>query len=214
MVMADQRVIFLDSANDIAVHDLNMVDIEEQFKEWGVHSLYQFKASFDIVTKIARVSFHGVGAVSRIEMLQDECNLVPFSVSDYLLPAIDAVLFGRSVCHVRDSHPGKSDYAWRSGFDCNIDSFGQLLDAFRVVRIVDGALCETVTADQGNFKSFFKSQGIKFGVDSLDRFDPNFDTIFDQVGDRHGIETPTHNRLANAFVSDLEVNRDGIFGRL
>lgn len=60
VVVCNELVILFDSADDIAVHDLDVVDIEQQPEVGGIHAAYQIEAAFDIITEIPRVSFHGV----------------------------------------------------------------------------------------------------------------------------------------------------------
>lgn len=93
VVVADQVMVLLNAANDITVHDLHMVDVEEQPEVWGVHSADQVKTSFHIISKVSWVSLHGMGIIFRVEVFEAECDSVLCGVVDDAIPEIKAVSF-------------------------------------------------------------------------------------------------------------------------
>ena len=64
VVMANHVFVLADSANDVAIHHLNVVDIEQQFHVRRANLLDQLHAEVDIIAKVTRMSLHRVRAVS------------------------------------------------------------------------------------------------------------------------------------------------------
>lgn len=60
MDMADQARMRLDPADQVAVHDLNMVAIKEQFHGWRPDAIHNLGAIVDMVALVAGVPLHGV----------------------------------------------------------------------------------------------------------------------------------------------------------
>ena len=66
VVVADVFLVFADVADDVAVHDLHMINVEQQLEVWRANLLDGLDAKLDIVALIAGVSFHRVGVITGI----------------------------------------------------------------------------------------------------------------------------------------------------
>ena len=74
MVVTDVVFVFPDASDDVSVHDRDMIDVEQQF-EIGRSDLFdEIDAEIDIVAEVSGMPLHRMGAVSGIEMFQDESN--------------------------------------------------------------------------------------------------------------------------------------------
>lgn len=62
--VADVILVHAQTADDVAVHDADVVDIEEQLEIGAADLLDEIDTEVHIVTKVAGVAFHRVGAVT------------------------------------------------------------------------------------------------------------------------------------------------------
>ncbi|MFM1944474.1 MAG: hypothetical protein RI897_3456 [Verrucomicrobiota bacterium] len=60
MHVSDDIVILADSADHITVHDLDVVDVEEEFHVRRIDFTDEVDTEVDIIAEVAGVAFHGV----------------------------------------------------------------------------------------------------------------------------------------------------------
>ena len=84
MVVADVFLVFADVADDVAVHDLHMINVEQQLEVRRANLLDGLDAKTEIVALIAGVALHRMAAGHRVEQLEAERDAVFFGVADDL----------------------------------------------------------------------------------------------------------------------------------
>lgn len=91
MDMSDDIDMFIESAHDIAVHDLNVVDVEEHFDSFGANIADDLRDKVDVITLVSRVSLHRVGTIAGIEMFEAQSDLGSLGEAGELLESCDAI---------------------------------------------------------------------------------------------------------------------------
>ena len=89
--VTDVVLVLTDAADHIAVHDLHVVDIEEQFHPRRVDAFDQVDAQVDIVTEVAGMPFHRVRVIARVQVFQTKGDPLLFGITNDLFPAVDAI---------------------------------------------------------------------------------------------------------------------------
>ena len=74
MDVADDIVILPQTADDIAVHHADMVDVEQQFHVRQIDLADNVRAVIEVVALIAGMAFHGMRMVARVELFQANGN--------------------------------------------------------------------------------------------------------------------------------------------
>ena len=69
--MADDVLALFHSSNHVAVHDLNVVNIEEQFETIGVDLSDNLSHPVEVIALVTGMSLHRMRVVAGVEMLQD-----------------------------------------------------------------------------------------------------------------------------------------------
>ncbi len=100
-----------------------------------------------------------MGIVSRVEMFNNEGNLVLLGVLNHFLPTIQAIFLGGGINHFFDSHPCERDHTGRTKLYCQIDSLSKFIDTLGMVVCAGWSIRKSMTTDQGNFKTFFEDSG-------------------------------------------------------
>ena len=70
MVVTDEILILSYASNDVAVHDLHMVYVEEKFHMWRADAADEIRALIDVITEIAGMALHRVRVVAGVEVLK------------------------------------------------------------------------------------------------------------------------------------------------
>lgn len=99
--MADVVDVLPDSPHYIAVHDLHVVNVEQQLHSRGIDALDQVDAVVDVVAVIARMALHRMRVVAGVEVFEAQVHALLFGQRDHLFPAFHAVLVGLFVAHTR-----------------------------------------------------------------------------------------------------------------
>lgn len=87
--VADVILVNAQAANDVAIHDANMVDVEEQLEVGAADLLDKIDAEVHVIAKVARVAFHRMGAVAGVQVLQNQRDAFLFSKWQHMLPDIE-----------------------------------------------------------------------------------------------------------------------------
>ena len=69
VVVADELVVLADAADDVAVHDGDVVDVEEEFEVGRADAADEVEAEVGVVAEVAGMAFHRVGVVAGVEVL-------------------------------------------------------------------------------------------------------------------------------------------------
>src|SRR4051794_16355827 len=80
MNVSNHIPVLVHSTDHISMHNLDVIDVEEQPDEWRPNLTDNFGAVIHIVTLVARMAFHGMCIISGIEMFQANCNALVSSV--------------------------------------------------------------------------------------------------------------------------------------
>lgn len=88
--VADEGCAFLVPADDIAVHDLDVVDVEEHFHAFGGDFAADVEGVVDVVAPVIGVALHGF-VDAGVEHLEAERDFFFLGVGDDFLEAVDHV---------------------------------------------------------------------------------------------------------------------------
>lgn len=77
------------AANDVAVHDADVVNVEEQLEIGAADVFDEINTEVHVIAEVARVAFHRVGAVAGVQVLQDKRDALLFGERQHLLPDIE-----------------------------------------------------------------------------------------------------------------------------
>ncbi len=205
VVVADVFLVFADVADDVAVHDLHVINVEQQLEVRRANLLDGLDAKLDIVALIAGVTLHRVAVVHGVEVLEADRDAVFLGVTDDLFPRLDAVANSLLAIDAGSLHADKCDHALGSELLGDGDAINQFLDAHRVIGRVVRPLAKAVAADERDFQSGLAGGRIKLATDALDASQANINAGGDELVGRHRVEGPTHDRLADAFVFDFVI---------
>ena len=89
--VSDDIDMLIESAHDIAVHDLNVVDVEKHFDPFGANIADDLCDKIDVITLVSRVSFHRVGTIAGIEMFEAQSDLGSLGEASELLESCDTI---------------------------------------------------------------------------------------------------------------------------
>ena len=148
MVVTDVFLVFADVADDVAVHDLHMINVEQQLEVRRADLLDGLDAKTEIVALIAGVALHRMAAVHRVEQLEAERDAVFFGVADDLFPRLHAVANGLIAIDAGSLHADEGDHALRTELLSDGDTINQFLDTHRVVGRGVRSLGKAVAADE------------------------------------------------------------------
>ena len=81
----------LDPADHVAVHDLHVVDVEQQLHARRADLAHDLRHPVEVVALVAGVALHRVGVVARVEVLQADGHALLLRVAGHLLQPLDAV---------------------------------------------------------------------------------------------------------------------------
>lgn len=208
--MADEVPKLAHPADDIAVHDLDVVDVEEEFHPGRIDAADEIGATIDIVPEVSRVSFHGVGIVAAVEMFEAEIDAGGLGVGDDLLPGLDAMAGAGVVGDAGFPHAGERDHPRAANLDGEIDGFAKTGHNVFPVGGVEGAAGEAVTADEGDFEAEVADLRIVAGVDAFHGDEADVAAEAGEFEGGHGIIGPAHDGLADAPMPDAEGGIHGV----
>ena len=83
---------FADATDNVPVHDLDVINVEEQFDPGRADGIEDFHAVVDMIALISGMSFVGVAIVPTVEHFQADGNAFFLGVPSHLLEALDTVL--------------------------------------------------------------------------------------------------------------------------
>ena len=200
--MADVFPEVADVADEVAVHDLHVINVEQQLEARRADLFDGLDAKVEIVALITGVALHRVTVVHRVEVLEADRDAVFFSVSNDLFPRLDAVGPGLVAVDAGSLHADEGDHAPGAEPPGNIDTVDQFLDAHRVIGRIVRPLGKAVAADKGDFQAGLAGGRVKLAADALDAGQANIDAGGDELFGGHRVECPAHDRLADALVPD------------
>lgn len=87
--VADVVLVETQTANDVAVHDADVVDVEEQFEVGAADVFDEIDAEVHVIAEVAGVAFHRVGAVAGVQVLQNKRDSFLFGEWQHMLPDIE-----------------------------------------------------------------------------------------------------------------------------
>ena len=203
VIVSDELLVLANSADDVAVHDLHVVDIEEQFQVWRANLPDDRNALVDVVAEVSRMSLHGMGVVAGIQVLEDERDSSIFGIANDLLKSLDTVSSRCVTINIVGEHSRKGDHMLRSDFLREIDPLLEDIDTFAVLSRIAEAFSEAVTTDERDFEAHFEQLGVEVGRDSFDGGHPQFLAECGQFQWGHWLETPPHNGLMNVVFEHL-----------
>src|SRR5207244_4281580 len=102
-------LVLAQAADDVAVHDLYVINVEQEFHVWGIDALDEFDTKIHVVTEIAGVPLHRVRVIAAVQMFQAEIDLLLLGVPDDSFPALDAIPRARFIADTSLPHTGESD---------------------------------------------------------------------------------------------------------
>ncbi len=148
VVMRYVLVIVADAPDDVAVHDRDVVDIEEQFEVFRAHAFDEVYAEVDVIAEVARMPHHWLGAVAGVKMFEGEGDALFLSQGQNFFPSVDAALGGFFIIHAVVAHAGEGDDVFATDVSGDVNSIGEGLNDFVVKLRVAGTFFKTVAADQ------------------------------------------------------------------
>src|ERR1041385_5270103 len=95
MNVPDPLGVAADAADDVAVHDGDVVDIEQQLGVLGIDAPDDLGAVIDVVALVAGMAFHGMRIVASVEVLEYHVDMAWRGVGGDLAETLDGV--GRSL---------------------------------------------------------------------------------------------------------------------
>ena len=92
MHVADDVLVLLDAANDVAVPHLDMINVKQQLDSWRPNAVEYRRNIVDVVSLVARVPFHRMRVIARVEMFQANGNAFFFCIAGDLRKCSYAVV--------------------------------------------------------------------------------------------------------------------------
>ena len=89
--MPDHILVLADAADHIAVHNLHMIDIKEQFHVRRIHLTNQLYAVVHIFTEISGVPFHRMTVITRVKMFEHEIDFLFLRIRHHRLPSLHTI---------------------------------------------------------------------------------------------------------------------------
>ena len=135
--MGDVVAVLADAADDVAVHDLDVVDVEEQLQVGRADPLDDVDAVVGVVALVAGMPLHRVRADAGVEHLEAEGDPLLLGVADDLLEALDAVV-GADVVGDALAHAGEADHVLEPELGAGVDGVaGGLEHLLAVLGVVE-----------------------------------------------------------------------------
>ena len=104
-----------DASDQVPLHNLDMVNVEEDFHAFGPDLFADFDGHFDLVAEIIRMAFH-LDVHPRVEHFEAEVDFFLFRMANNLFQALDHVVHPR---FIRDAAAEA-----REGYDAGKAGFG------------------------------------------------------------------------------------------
>lgn len=200
--VADVVLVNAQAANDIAVHDADVVDVEEQLEVRAADVLDEIDAEVHVVAKVAGMAFHRVGAVTRIQVLEDQGDALFLGERQHLFPGGEAGVDGLVTVHAVELHAGEGDDLFAADICGDVDGFGELGDDFVMKLGIARSLGKAVAADEGDVEPELFHIRVELGVDAFDADEADVLRMPGEFEHVHRLPAPAHECVANAFVFD------------
>ena len=152
MKVADVILVKTQAANDITIHDADVIDVEQELEAGTTDGLDEIDAEIDIVPEVARMALHGVRAVAGVQVLKNEGDALLLRERQHFLPGAQTRFDGLVTVHAVEFHPCEGDDLLAADIRGEIDRIRELGDDFVVKIGIARPFGETVTADEGDFE--------------------------------------------------------------
>ena len=144
MDMPDDIDMFIESAHDIPVHDLNVVDVEEHFDPFGANTADDLCDKIDVIALVSGVSLHRVGTIAGVEMFEAQSDLGSLGEASELLESCDAIfdafltgdLAAGGVFGIPPFESCEGDHIGEAGCGGRFDRLGHATEDFSMIRLV------------------------------------------------------------------------------
>lgn len=206
VVVGEVRVIAFDGCDDIAFHDLHVVDIVEELEIFRAHGLAEFHAPGAGIALVIRVIY------AAIEQFHDQGDPVFFREGQGFFKAFcayfEAIIIAQAVA-IAGEDDDMSGAEVGGFFDVAFQSGGQSLVIFAAVKAffdtaefgVSGAF-DADAADHGAGEIEFFQGGKVIDADEVDRRQPHFFAGAAEVLERDAFVAPLADRMVDmAFQS-------------
>ena len=215
----DDVLVLLDAADDVAVHELHVVDVEQQLDPRRTHFAKDRRHEIEVVALIAGVPLHRVGTVSRVQMLDAHRHALLLGVLREFLQPLHAVrerVVGRDrsrlrVLGVSPLVTHERDDARELGVGTGVDHLAGAFEILRVeCRVVEASheRCSghSVRCDRADETVLLESRPV-FRPDDFDGRAPEVGSHFaGLLGGplvAAGVEAPEHDGLLDAALEFL-----------
>ena len=125
VVVADVVLVLSNARDDIAVHNLHVVDVKQQFHPGRADLLDDFHTVVDVVALVAGMALH-LGCHPAVEHLQAEVDLLALGVAYYPLVTVDAVCNAHIIGNVL-AKTGEGDDVGEAVLGAGVDGVLELL---------------------------------------------------------------------------------------
>lgn len=115
VVMPDNILVLPDAPNDVSVHDLDVIDVKEQFEARGANLIDHFGAMINVVAKVSRMALHWMGIISGVEVFQAKSDFFLLGQRKDSFPAFQAVFLRLVLIHVFFFHTRKGNHSFVTG---------------------------------------------------------------------------------------------------
>ena len=202
MDVADRIGVLTEPADDVAIHDRDVIDVEEELQVGGANAFDKIDAEIDVVAKVARMPLHRMGGITGVEMFEAERDAGGLRLRQNLLPGGDAVGCPLLLIHPVKAHPGKRDHLLRADLLGDLDPLGELGDRLVEEARVARPFGKAVARNERNLEPELLHIGIKLPVDPLDPLQADRLGVAGELEGVHRIETPSHHGMTDAVVAD------------
>lgn len=201
--VADVVLVLTEAADHVAVHDLDVVDVKEDFEPRAADGFDDVNRRVHVIAEVIGVPLH-LGRHAGVEVLQAECDPELFGLADDFLQTSDHIprrVVGREFA----LEAGERDHAGTAKVLGRGQALAELLVALGVFFLVGEALGKAVAAGDRAGQPVLLERRPMLGINQFDRFEAELRRSRAEFLDRHRIEAPLHDRLANALVGDFEI---------
>lgn len=126
--VADVVLVEAQAADDVAVHDAHVVDVEQQLEVRAADVLDEIHAEVHVIAEVAGVALHRVGAVAGVQVLQHQRDALLLRQRQHFLPGGKAGVDGLVAVHALILHAGEGDDLLAAHIGRQVDGIGQLRD--------------------------------------------------------------------------------------
>ena len=202
MNVADRVGVLPEPADDVAVHDRDVVDVEEELQVGGADLVDEIDAEVDVVAEVAGMPLHRMGRITGIEMLQAERDAGGLRLRQNLLPGGDAVVGRLLLIHPVEAHPGERDHLLRADLLGDLDPLDELGDRLVEEARIARPLGKSMAPDERDLEPELFNVGVILSVDPLDPGQADRLGVAGELEGVHRVEAPSHHGMADAVVAD------------